>query len=135
MTLTKYFYFILQHCASIEYDGWCCVQKHVVKKIEHNLGLVQDWWSENEVSHFKRRLMKKSLSLMLPISMKLFIAMFDLIQLHFILAWKGMDYVMGGIVSEPSKVSDSKKIRVWAEKSVLASSIILKSTLKIVLYY
>ena len=125
LTLTNFFAIFTPQCFHWIWWWvlfWCCVQKHVVKKIEHNLGLVQDWWSENEVSHFKRRLMKKSLSLMLPISMKLFIAMFDLIQLHFILAWKGMDYVMGGIVSEPSKVSDSKKIRVWAEKSVLASS-------------
>ena len=60
---------------------------------------------------------KVTSSLMLPISsMKLFIAMIleILIQshLHFILAGNadnGMDYVMGGIVSAPSKISGLKK--------------------------
>ena len=57
LTLTNFFAIFTPQCFHWIWWWvlfWCCVQKHVVKKIEHNLGLVQDWWSENEVSHFTR---------------------------------------------------------------------------------
>ena len=106
---------------SIEYDDGCCsgvVFKNMwSKKLNTTLVL----FKIDEVRtkfHISQEVNEKvTSSLMLPISsMKLFIAMIleILIQshLHFILAGNadnGMDYVMGGIVSAPSKISGLKK--------------------------